>query len=115
MLFRFSCRALRRELGGALILRFPPHTQHRGLPRRTCEGIPAAAVVFRLPPRAQLQRFAFGALQRFAQFTLFLTAPALSQLLDQAARPFLGSAELALLVRRPALPPLPQLPCDPAR
>ena len=92
MLFRFSRRSLRCELGGSLIFRFPPHTQHRGLPRRTCEGIPAAAVVFRLPPRAQLQRFASSALQRFAQFTLFLTGPALSELLDLAARTFLGSA-----------------------
>ena len=92
MLFGFPRRALRRELGGSLIFCFPPDTQHLGLAGGTCERIPPAVVVFRLPPGAQLQRLESGAFQRLAQFTLFLAGPALSELLEVAARAFLGSA-----------------------
>src|SRR3989442_8569122 len=50
MLFHFSCRALRGQLGSVLVFRFPPRTQRLCFPAGACQGFPAGAVVFGLPP-----------------------------------------------------------------
>ena len=87
MLFRFSRRALRRESGDSLILRFPPHAQHLGLPG-AIRRHPGRAAASASPGSSA----ASGTLERFAQFALFFAGPAQSELLDLASRGLLGSA-----------------------
>src|SRR5262249_11144335 len=92
MLGRLPGRALRCHLGCPLVLGLPPHAQHLGFTGSTVDGILTGAFIHGVPPRAQLQRLAVGALLRFPDLTFFFVRPALPQLTQLALGAFRGGA-----------------------